>query len=96
MFMSDIRQSIFKDYFDDYEEPEDYDSDPPKPVGDYYIIRTCLGRYNGPGGNVTVPEGITEIRYGSFQSRDSVTGITIPKSVIKISPGTLQDCMNPL
>lgn len=94
MSMSDIRQSILKNYFDDYEEPEDYDSEPPKPVDDFYIIGKCLGRYNGPGGNVTVPEGITEIEYGTFQSRDSVTGITIPKSVIKISPGTLQDCMN--
>ncbi len=84
--MSDTNWRGLKDYFDNYKEPEEHDSDLSRPVGDFYIVGGRLGRYNGPVGDVTVPEGITEIGDGVFQNRDGVTGITIPKSVIRICP----------
>ena len=84
--MSDTNWRGLKDYFDNYEEPYEHDSDLSRPVGDFYMVGGRLGRYNGPVGDVTVLEGITEIGDGVFQNRDGVTGITIPKSVIRICP----------
>lgn len=77
-----------------YEKPEDHDPDLSEQAGGFYVFNGRLGQYNGPGGDVTVPEGFTEIRNGTFQNCDSVTGITIPKSVTRIRPGALQDCVN--
>lgn len=77
-----------------YKEQKNPDPDPPELVGDFYVFKGRLGRYNGPGGDVTIPEGFTKVGRGVFQDCDSVTGVTIPKSVTRIGPGALQDCVN--
>ncbi|MCI8390443.1 MAG: leucine-rich repeat domain-containing protein [Roseburia sp.] len=90
-FLEDFEERFIND---DNEEPEDHKPDRAKPAGGFYVVEGRLGRYNGPGGDVSIPEGITEIGNGAFQNCDSVTGITIPKSVIRIWPGVLQYCVN--
>ena len=43
-------------------------------------------------GNVTIPEGITEIRYEAFRGCSSLTSITIPESVTSIWDYAFEDC----
>ena len=44
-----------------------------------------LEKYNGPGGEVVIPDGITGIGHNAFYGRDDLTGIIIPDGVTKIN-----------
>ena len=47
-------------------------------AADYEIINGIFVKYNGPGGDVVIPEGVTVIGEESFYHRFSLTGVTIP------------------
>ncbi len=51
-----------------------------------------LGTYAGPGGNVVIPDGVTEIAYGAFEGCNSPTSLTIPDSVTRIGDFTFSGC----
>ena len=64
------------------------DSAPLETAGDFYAVGKRLTRYFGPGGDIMFPEGFTEIGSGVFQDCEgavNITGITIPKSITRIS-----------
>lgn len=54
-------------------------------AGDFSIdSNNVLTKYNGPGGHVTIPEGVTAIGNYAFQDRTDITGVTIPNTVTTI------------
>ncbi len=51
---------------------------------DFVIRDGVLTHYLGPGGDVTIPDGVTVIGERVFASRNNLTRITIPDSVTRI------------
>ncbi len=63
---------------------------------DYYeaeftVIDGTLISYNGVGGDVVIPEGVTEIGEGAFRNEANITSITVPTSVMTVSDNAF-DC----
>ena len=61
---------------------------------DFAIYDGVLARYNGNGGDVVIPEGVTSIGNYAFESRDNLTGVTIPDSVTSIGYRAFDFCSN--
>lgn len=61
--------------------------------GDFTIENGVLTEYNGSGGAVTIPSGVTEIGRGAF-SLSKVTSVTIPTGVTKIGHGAFDSCFS--
>ena len=59
---------------------------------DFVIEDGVLVKYNGPGGEVVVPEGVTKIGDFAFYGCHDLTGITIPNSVTAIGEETFGFC----
>lgn len=71
---------------------------------EFVIENGILTKYNGPGGEVIIPEGVKEIGYsekrnglqwlyiGAFENCTTLTGITLPNSVEKIHPRAFSGC----
>ena len=58
-----------------------------------FVIETgILKKYKGPGGNVTVPDGVTMIQSGAFARCSTLLRITIPEGVTSIESGAFEDC----
>lgn len=51
---------------------------------DFVIEDGVLTEYNGPGGEVVVPDGVTVIGRNAFAGREDVTGVDLPDGVTKI------------
>ena len=47
-------------------------------MSDFVIENRVLTRYTGIGGDVVIPEGVTEIGYEAFYWCNNITNITIP------------------
>ena len=60
---------------------------------DFTIRDGGLNWYRGPGGDVTIPEGVTVIRSYAFKNK-KVTSVTIPESVTKIAENAFYWCTN--
>ena len=58
------------------------------------IKGTKLVEYTGFGGDIVIPDGITEIGENAFQGMDSIASITIPDSVEKIGKRAIFGCTN--
>lgn len=54
--------------------------------------RGILTRYDGPGGDVTVPEGVVRIGEKAFWGCKAITSVTIPKGVTAIGPRAFVGC----
>lgn len=56
---------------------------------------TTILTYDGSqGGNVVIPEGVTEIGPDAFKGNNNVTSIILPETVTEIGEGAFQDCQN--
>ena len=51
---------------------------------DFEIQDGVLTKYNGAGGDVVIPDGVTVIGQGVFSSRNDLTSVTIPDGVTEI------------
>ena len=65
---------------------------------DFVIENGVLKKYVGPGGDVVVPEGVTEIQDGSywsggvFRECSRLTSITLPESITRIGDAAFFGC----
>lgn len=66
---------------------------------DFVIEDGALIEYNGPGGDVVVPMGVTSIEgydeedwVGAFESCESLTGITLPEGLQSIGEDAFFEC----
>ncbi len=62
--------------------------------GDFIVINGILYKYNGAGGAVTIPDGVTSIGDDAFFYCMSLTSVTIPASVTSIGDGAFFGCEN--
>ncbi|MBR2716334.1 MAG: leucine-rich repeat protein, partial [Oscillospiraceae bacterium] len=53
-------------------------------ASDFVIENGVLKEYTGPGGDVTIPAGVTSIGYIAFWGCSSLTSVTIPEGVTDI------------
>lgn len=58
----------------------------------FVVFRNKLCFYAGPGGNVRIPEGVTEIGGRAFSGCVSLTRVTIPDGVTRIGFSTFKNC----
>lgn len=71
---------------------------PVLPVGalaadsDFTIVNGVLTKYNGSGGDVTIPEEVSAIGDGAFSGCNNLTRVTIPFSVTSIGNYAFNDC----
>lgn len=61
-------------------------------IEDFVIENGVLKKYVGPGGNVVIPEGVTEIADSAFSNCKRLSGTVIPETVIKIGSRCFSDC----
>ena len=59
---------------------------------DFVIMNGVLINYTGPGGDVTIPTGVIEIRGHAFESCTNLTSVTIPVGVTKIEGRAFSSC----
>ena len=58
---------------------------------DFVIENGVLTKYTGPGGDVVIPDGVTEIGDGAFRRTD-VTSVVIPDTVTRIGDSAFYQC----
>ena len=59
---------------------------------DFVIKKGVLTKYNGPGGDVTIPEGVKKIGARVFYSCKSLKSVTIPEGVTEIGGFAFRGC----
>ena len=60
-------------------------------MSDFLIVNGVLKKYRGSGGDVVIPEGVTQIGGYAF-GRSSLPSVTIPDSVTSIGHRVFDDC----
>ena len=60
---------------------------------EFEIENGKLIKYNGPGGDVVIPAGVTEIGDSAFSDCDGLTSITIPDSITRIGDSAFFGCI---
>ena len=58
----------------------------------YNKDKTQIIAYPSATGNITIPDGVTEIKESEFAGSESLTSIVIPDSVTKIGDSAFRDC----
>lgn len=59
---------------------------------DFVIKNGVLKKYTGPGGEVVIPEGVTEIGWGAFQNCTGLQQVTLPKGLTAIRREAFRGC----
>ena len=64
-------------------------------ASDFRITKTgCLTKYVGPGGDVVIPEGVTEIGYAAFYNNYDIKSVKFSGGLTKIGAQAFEDCTN--
>lgn len=61
---------------------------------DFVIENGSLTKYEGPGGSMEIPEGVTEIGDRAFQYCKGLTEVMIPATVTRVGKGAFRYCEN--
>ena len=61
-------------------------------TSDFMIENGVLRRYNGPGGDVVIPEGVIAIGNFAFSDCTGLTSVTIPDGVREINSYACSGC----
>ena len=61
---------------------------------DFVIENGVLKKYKGPGGDVTIPEGVKGIGWNAFNGCPNLTSVTIPEGVTIIAANAFYWCTN--
>lgn len=59
---------------------------------EFVIKKGVLTKYNGPGGDVTIPEGVQKIGARVFYGCKSLKSVTIPEGVTEIGGFAFRGC----
>lgn len=59
---------------------------------EFKIEEDMIMEYYGNGGNVVIPDGIKDIFFQAFYEIDNITSLTIPGSIIDITPFVFEHC----
>ena len=59
---------------------------------DFVIENGVLTKYNGSGGDMTIPEGVTKIGNGAFSGCTNLTRVTLPVSVAEVGYRAFYGC----
>ena len=59
---------------------------------DFVIENGVLMKYNGPGGQVVIPEGVTIIGTRAFRNCAAMTEVVSPESVCEIGADAFHGC----
>ena len=62
--------------------------------GGFVIENGILTKYNGPGGGVTIPDGVTSIGDYAFYKCEDITSVVIPNGVTRIGFNAFNMCGN--
>ena len=60
--------------------------------GEFEVLGGKLTKYRGPGGDVIIPAGVTEIGWRAFYNCGTVTQVTIPEGVTEIGGYAFEGC----
>lgn len=63
-------------------------------AGDFVVNGTTVTGYNGSGGYITIPEGITAIGDNAFSGVGSIVGVMLPGSLNTIGNSAFNSCSN--
>ena len=63
-------------------------------MSEFVIDDGRLMKYNGPGGHVVIPDGVTEVWNRVFKDNKTLTAITIPPSVTWMYECVFEGCDN--
>ena len=63
-------------------------------ASDFIIENGVLKKYTGVGGDVVIPEGVTEIGDNAFKNKKSILSVTIPEGVVKMGVKSFAGCCN--
>ena len=61
---------------------------------DFVIVDGVLTEYTGSGGDIVVPDGVTEIGTDVFRGNDDITSVVLPSSVTVIHDSAFRSCNN--
>ena len=61
-------------------------------TSDFEVVDNVLVKYNGTGGDVTIPAGVTEIGEYAFDNCINLTSVSIPDSVTTIGSYAFSGC----
>ena len=61
---------------------------------DFKVENGILVGYSGPGGDIVIPDGVTEIASYLFNGNYKLTGVTIPESMTKLGESCFANCAN--
>ena len=61
-------------------------------MGEFIVKNGILKTYEGAGGDVVIPEGVTSIGSEAFRGCSGLTSVTIPKSVTSIGKRAFYSC----
>ena len=61
-------------------------------INDFIIEDGVLKKYVGPGGEVTIPQGVTKINTNAFKGCTTLISVTIPTGVTNIGAGAFYKC----
>ena len=59
---------------------------------DFVIENGVLKEYHGPGGDVTVPEGVRVLSHRVFAGRKNLTSVRLPEGVETVGSSVFQNC----
>lgn len=62
------------------------------PEEDFVISGSTITGYTGNGGDIVIPEGVTEIDGFAFGENDNITSLVIPKDCTKIGTSAFFNC----
>ena len=65
--------------------------DPSRPY-EFEYDDTMITRYCGDGGEVVIPEGVTDLFFEVFSANSQITGVRIPGSMTAVTPFVFEGC----
>ncbi len=65
-----------------------------KSLGEFAVVNGILFEYQGDGGRVVIPEGVTGITSNAFSENRTITSMIIPEGVTALGQAAFQNCEN--